>query len=226
MTLHGNLKALRSQKGFSQEQLAEVLEISRQAIAKWENGQAVPELEKLVALAGLYQVTLDELVLGTSPCAHRTVSLADIDTEALIGFLLRAGLQTYAGKGAESPIPSRQGSHDLMYEEGDYRYLDTYLGGQRFVGEEVLYHRGFCVWGMNYSGRTLGEGFSGDFLKAALRLRPPEMPFRGPTLYRDGRYTYHNMAEGDFDWFTGREAIFCDEERVFECVYHGGKVLS
>lgn len=226
MILYENLKALRTEKGLSQEQLAEKLNISRQAIAKWESGLAAPELEKLVALADLYQTPLDELVRGTNPCAHHRLPTADRDTEALIDFLLRAGAKTYAGSGEEAVTPSRPGAHDLFYEEGEYRYVDTYLGGQRFVGEEALYHRSICVWGMNYSGRTLAEGFSGDFLKAALLLRPKELPYRGPRLYRDGRYTYHNDVKGDFDWFIGREEIFCDERCVFECIYHGGRVLA
>lgn len=226
MTLYENLKAMRTQKNLSQEQLAEKLDISRQAIAKWENGLAVPELGKLVALADLYQTPLDELVRGVNPCAHHRAPVADRDTEVLIDFLLRAGAKTYAGGGKEAMMPSRPGAHDLVYEEGEYRYIDTYLGGQRFVGEEALYHRGECVWGMNYSGRTLAEGFSGDFLMAALLARPKELPYRGPRLYRNGRYTYHNDVEGDFDWFMGREEIFCDERRVFECIYHGGRLLA
>jgi len=226
MTLFENLKALRIQKGLSQEQLAEKMNISRQAVAKWESGLAVPELGKLVAIADLYQVPMDELVHGVNPCSHHQYLLMDQGTEVLIDFLSRAGARTYAGNGEETVAPSRPGAHDLSYNEGDFCYIDTYLGGQRFVGEEALYHRNLCVWGMNYSGRTLEEGFSGDFLKAALLLRSKEYPYRGPRLYREGRYTYHNHVEGDFDWFTGREEIFCDDRRVFECLYHGGKVLA
>jgi len=46
MTLSEKLYTLRKQSGLSQEQLAEQLNISRQAISKWESGQAVPETEK------------------------------------------------------------------------------------------------------------------------------------------------------------------------------------
>ena len=53
---------LRKQNGFSQEELAEKCQVSRQAIAKWESGESVPTIEKLIYLAGLYEVTLDELV--------------------------------------------------------------------------------------------------------------------------------------------------------------------
>lgn len=58
------LKILRQAKNLSQEALAEQLFISRQAISKWENGDATPDLENLVKLAEIFKVSLDELVLG------------------------------------------------------------------------------------------------------------------------------------------------------------------
>ena len=66
MTLSEKLFALRRQAGLSQEELAERLGISRQAVGKWENGTATPELQKLRELARLYQITLGEL-LGDAP---------------------------------------------------------------------------------------------------------------------------------------------------------------
>ncbi len=57
------LKALRTAKGLSQEKVAEKLGISRQAVTKWENNQSVPSSENLIALAEIYGVSLDELVL-------------------------------------------------------------------------------------------------------------------------------------------------------------------
>ena len=62
MMLAENLQILRKQNGFSQEELAEKCQVSRQAIAKWESGESVPTIEKLIYLAGLYEDTLDELV--------------------------------------------------------------------------------------------------------------------------------------------------------------------
>lgn len=52
----------RKKKGFSQEKLAEKCQVSRQAIAKWENGESVPTIDKLIFLADLYELSLDELV--------------------------------------------------------------------------------------------------------------------------------------------------------------------
>ncbi len=62
MNLADNLQIHRKRMGLSQEELAERCQVSRQAIAKWENGGSVPTIEKLIFLADFYKVTLDELV--------------------------------------------------------------------------------------------------------------------------------------------------------------------
>ena len=57
-----NLKPLRKQNGLTQEQIAEKLGVSRQTIAKWERGECLPDLENVIALADIYEVTVDSLV--------------------------------------------------------------------------------------------------------------------------------------------------------------------
>ena len=57
-----NLTFLRRAHGYSQEQVAEKVGVSRQAVAKWESGETVPDLSNSVLLANMYQVTLDNLV--------------------------------------------------------------------------------------------------------------------------------------------------------------------
>ena len=57
-----NLKNLRNQDGYTQEDVAEHLQVSRQAVAKWEKGDSMPDIENCMALAKLYNVTLDNLV--------------------------------------------------------------------------------------------------------------------------------------------------------------------
>ena len=62
MEFSEKLMTLRRRAGLSQEQLADRLGVTRQSVSKWEGGAAVPELGKLVALADLFGVTLDDLV--------------------------------------------------------------------------------------------------------------------------------------------------------------------
>ena len=67
MNLGERIYALRTQKGMSQGDLAEALDVSRQSISKWETGGSVPELDKLIKLSQLFDVSLDELVLDKQP---------------------------------------------------------------------------------------------------------------------------------------------------------------
>lgn len=57
-----NLKNLRKRSRFTQEDVAERIGVSRQAVAKWENGESVPDINNCLALSKLYGVTLDDLV--------------------------------------------------------------------------------------------------------------------------------------------------------------------
>ena len=69
-----NLLNLRKQNSMTQEDLAEKLGVSRQAVAKWESGETVPDLEKSRMLAGIFGVSLDDLV-NFSPEEEETLGL-------------------------------------------------------------------------------------------------------------------------------------------------------
>lgn len=62
MSLSEKILHLRTQKGLSQLELGEQLGVSRQSVSKWETGQSVPDLDKLIKLADLFGITVDELV--------------------------------------------------------------------------------------------------------------------------------------------------------------------
>lgn len=62
MDFPNKLRKLRKEKGLSQEKLAELLNISRQSISKWESGQTYPEVEKLITLSELFKISVDDLV--------------------------------------------------------------------------------------------------------------------------------------------------------------------
>lgn len=69
MALPEKLYTLRKKSGLSQEQLAEALNVSRQAISKWEGGSAMPESDKLLALSNYFDVSLDYLLKDGAPNA-------------------------------------------------------------------------------------------------------------------------------------------------------------
>lgn len=67
MTLGERIAYYRGVLGLSQGELAEKLGVSRQAVSKWETDAGLPDLDRLIALSGLYNITLDELVKGSAP---------------------------------------------------------------------------------------------------------------------------------------------------------------
>lgn len=64
MSFGENLQTLRKIKNYSQEDLADKLQVSRQAVSKWESGTGFPETEKLISICDLFDCSMDELVKG------------------------------------------------------------------------------------------------------------------------------------------------------------------
>lgn len=62
MTFAENVKMLRKQAGMSQEQLAEKLGVSRQAVTKWETGAGIPDIENIMAISALFDISIDDLL--------------------------------------------------------------------------------------------------------------------------------------------------------------------
>lgn len=67
MDMAERLYLLRKESGRSQEQVAEMLEVSRQAVSKWESGQGKPDVDNVIKLAQIYDVSADYILLGREP---------------------------------------------------------------------------------------------------------------------------------------------------------------
>lgn len=67
MTLADRIQHLRKAKGISQEELADQIGVSRQAVSKWESGQSSPDLEKVILLSEFFDVATDYLLKGMEP---------------------------------------------------------------------------------------------------------------------------------------------------------------
>ncbi len=83
MTFAEKLKSIRKQTGFSQEQLAEKLGVSRQAVTKWETEAGIPDIENIMAISSLFDISIDEL-LGNererkTPPAYLFESITEYD---------------------------------------------------------------------------------------------------------------------------------------------------
>lgn len=154
--------------------------------------------------------------------------MADFSLEMLEAFIVKAKAATYAGNGM--PVePSRPGSTELAFDDGDFSYRDSYFGSGDFIGQEVVWFRGEPVWAMNYYGyilvpKELSAEESGKVIKESLSA-----------LYREGRFLsgfkhqtalglYMDTNEGDVSNFHGMEWTERGGERLYELRYHGGLV--
>ena len=148
----------------------------------------------------------------------------------LYKFLIEAKKQTYANANVKKANSSRKGSRDYHYENDNMIYHDTYFGGTKFMGEEVVYcGEDTPIWGMNYYGITIDETLSEEAMDKA--LRPALMmvgedndtiPVRGPKNYQNGDYEYNFSVNGDLECFEGIETIYKGKTKVYELKCHGG----
>lgn len=85
MTFAEKLKSLRKQAGLSQEQLAEKISVSRQAVTKWESDAGIPDIENIKALSTLFDISIDELLVGEKGTKKPAEFLFESVTEYDIG---------------------------------------------------------------------------------------------------------------------------------------------
>ncbi|MDM5246751.1 MULTISPECIES: helix-turn-helix transcriptional regulator [unclassified Lysinibacillus] len=64
MNLDNRLKGLREQHNYTQDDVADFLNISRQSVSKWELGKGYPDIDNFIKLSDLYEVSLDQLIIG------------------------------------------------------------------------------------------------------------------------------------------------------------------
>lgn len=94
MELSRTIRKLRSEKGWSQETLAEKAYVSRQTVSNWENEKSLPDVHSLLILGDIFGVSLDELIKGDVEAMKETVKKEDAKTLGntnwigIIGFLL------------------------------------------------------------------------------------------------------------------------------------------
>lgn len=95
MTFGEKLKGLRKQVGLSQEQLADRLNVSRQAVTKWETDAGVPDIENIKAISSLFNVSLDELLskeeITDKPIVHLYESVTEYDIDEQKRFDMKFG---------------------------------------------------------------------------------------------------------------------------------------
>lgn len=80
MKLNQQIRKYREALGLSQDRLAEMLYVTRQSVSKWESGDVIPDLEKIIKMTKIFNVSLDNLILGKE--TNNTIS--EVDTSEFI----------------------------------------------------------------------------------------------------------------------------------------------
>lgn len=149
----------------------------------------------------------------------------------LSDFLIEAKKQTYANDKIEKASSTRLNSKDYEYKKGNMVYHDTYFGGTKFIGEEIVYIDNETYWGMNYYGvtvdKTYGEEAMDNALRPALMMVGVDknvIPVRGPSEYINKGYRYTFNVQGDIEYFDGIETIYKDNVKIYELRCSGGLI--
>lgn len=145
-------------------------------------------------------------------------------------FLIESKKQTYANENIEKVNSSRYKSKDYEYKKGNMIYHDTFFGGTKFIGEEVVYLDNNIYWGMNYYGVTIDESLGEEAMDKA--LRPALMhvgeddiiPVRGPKEFINGEYKYIFKVEGNLEYFSGVEIVYKNDKKIYELKCNGGLI--
>lgn len=88
MNLAERIQRLRKSRGISQEELADQLGVSRQAVSKWESEQSAPDVEKIILLSDFFHVTTDYLLKGIEPVPEKSAEKRDARIFSLSGSVL------------------------------------------------------------------------------------------------------------------------------------------
>ena len=121
MNFADKLKELRKQKGISQEQLAEKIHVSRQAITKWESGNGIPDIENLIAISSLFNESLDSLLseekslISKHEFLYESRTEYDLDSPKKIDLKIGADHEVIIEKTKDEKIQVYAASNKLNY---------------------------------------------------------------------------------------------------------------
>ncbi len=128
MELSEKIIYLRKKTGWSQEQLAEQLDISRQSVSKWESGTSVPELDKIIKMSDIFNVSTDYLLKE---------DIAEPETEKR----MEGDEERLQQVGSQSEETAQQAEHRVSSHEAD-----SYINLVREVAGKMAFGVVLCIW--------------------------------------------------------------------------------
>ena len=209
------LSDLRKQNGISQEKLAEMVGVSRQAVTKWESGKSNPDTENLIRLAEIFGISLDELCLGEIPKKPEAKIHIGGHILALLSLLIVAAYCTIGGITGNFDgevlilliilaIPMHCFTHLIfwgMVKSGEFSMLAGYDSSVKYDTENMKRY----VAGIDFM--TGFETVSYLFIISATSLIVPEMELYGILLVG---YIISYVAGILFIGYKYGDKIYCD----------------
>jgi DNA-binding XRE family transcriptional regulator len=167
MSFAKNLKQLRKEKQLSQEELAEILDVSRQAVSKWEQGIGYPEVEKLLLLSSKLSVSLDSLMeteIAQNANAQKqnvigTITITSLNERVIATCHKVVSSQKMSG-GKSSPQYALFGKSEGVgfFGEEPTTFLGWYANEEDIAKEILEIHdaimNGIATYTLKYSVRT------------------------------------------------------------------------
>lgn len=132
MNFGENLKRLRKERNLSQEQLSEMLNVSRQAISKWESNKTYPDIENLMLLRNIFNIALDDLLFDENKDK----------IEAVI---------------KSSKLPTNSTNYDE--DESEDELSDNFMIGGFIIGISIGFITDNFMWGIEGSFIGMGVGY-------------------------------------------------------------------
>lgn len=209
------LSELRKQNGISQEKLAEMVGVSRQAVTKWESGKSNPDTENLIRLAEIFGISLDELCLGEIPKKPEAKIHIGGHILALLSLLIVAAYCVIGGVTGNFngeilvlliilAIPMHCFTHLIfwgMVKSGEFSMLAGYDSSIKYDTENMKRY----VAGIDFM--TGFETVSYLFIISATALIVPEMELYGILLVG---YIISYVAGILFIGYKYGDKIYCD----------------
>ncbi len=157
------LQKLRRERGLSQEELAAKLLVSRQAISKWERGEALPDLENMIAISKLYGVSIDALVGNEEVLNEEPVQAADEQTSKKEGIrIIIGGEELEDGISDEVEVELDEDLEEIELEKLEDIQLETKKKkspSARFfyaIPYPIVVTVAYLLWGFLWDGWAVG----------------------------------------------------------------------
>ena len=183
MLFNEKLIQRRKEKSMTQEELAEQLNISRQTVSKWENGECMPDADKFIRLSDILEISLDELA-GKEVAAEPIVTPVPQQPKPGKKFLRILAAVAVC----------------LLFGLGGFilgRHVYPKIQNTSTMLTETLTSSGFTMTGGNASF-TANAAINGEVYLYRSDLSDSK-PIRLPAVYENGVYTVNNIPTGQYD---------------------------